>query len=131
MHLPSKHDALDFISGQRRLDTASIEGSDEPPTPWIFLGFQWSPVTGQPDLGPQDHFKGGLVEDFFADLHLSWPIDSSQDRGITWGKEGGLVRSVLHLALISSALSALSGEVPSSWHFCEDQVTVAHRSRRP
>lgn len=53
------------------------------------LEVQLGPVTRQPDLWSQDHFKRSLVEDLFADLHLGWPIHTRQDRGITWGDSRG------------------------------------------
>lgn len=37
------------------------------------------PITRQPDLRPQDHLQGGLVEDLFADFHLGWPVHARQD----------------------------------------------------
>lgn len=47
------------------------------------------PVTRQPDLRPQNHLQGGLVEDLFADLHLGWSVYARQDRCIPWGDSAG------------------------------------------
>lgn len=62
------------------------------------------PITRQPDLRPQDYFQGGLVEDLFADLHLSRPIHACQDRGIPWEESVE--------ALPTSALP----QGPTEWH---------------
>lgn len=97
-------------------DSSEGGAGREVPADWTFGDPAWpGPVTRQPDLRPQDHFQCGLIEDLFADLHLSWPVHACQDGGIPCGKEhGGLTHvhpaSGAHCATLNRVGSEPDGE---------------------